>query len=379
MICVAEFWGFAPCEGSSFFASYNSLDWQRIAPIARGLMSMGYPVWYDMGLQAGTKKWREQISLHIDSAYAVILFVTNGIFAREESYVINEYEEAKGIGKVIIPVFLDSIELYNVMPKYRSYVSEWKQLQCVMCHGEDAAATAGLIAGIINRSGIRYSAAAPNTATQQRAYIPTAGAYIPPSPVAPSRVSIGSRVAFGSYPQSSNTPEPIMWRVLDIIDGKALMISESLLDCKKYNEIYENVTWETCTLRRWLNGEFMSMAFSTEERTKLCRARINNSDNSMYGIKGGNPTEDYVFCLSIDEAKKYFGGNEDRKAKPTAFARQNGCRVSSDYGTCRWWLRSPGRDSLEAARILADGSVSLLGYYVLDGDLGVRPVVLARL
>lgn len=40
-------------------------------------------------------------------------------------------------------------------------------------------------------------------------------------------VRVGSRVQFGSYPQSTKAPEPIMWRVLDITDGKALMAMSS--------------------------------------------------------------------------------------------------------------------------------------------------------
>ena len=45
-------------------------------------------------------------------------------------------------------------------------------------------------------------------------------------------ISVGDHIVFGSYPQKSVSgtdtfdPEPIEWRVLDIQDGKALIISE---------------------------------------------------------------------------------------------------------------------------------------------------------
>ncbi len=377
---MGEYWGFDPCEGGAFFTSYNSLDWRRVAPIALELRKMGFPVWYDYGLEAGTSTWREQISIHIDCAHAVLLFVTKGIFERKESYVINEYEEAKEVGKVVVPVFLDTIELINIDPKYRSYVPEWKRLQCVMGVGLDAGAIARAIAGRINESKeIKFAANTVKDPAEQQKPAAQPKTQVPVSSATRLRPSVGDRVAFGSYPQSSDTPEPIVWRVLDITDGKAMMISENLLDCKKYHEVSENVTWETCTLRRWLNGEFMNRAFSADERNKLSRVKIPNPDNASYGTKGGNPTEDYVFCLSIDEANKYFGGDEDRKAKPTAVARKNGCYVSSVFGTGWWWLRSPGVNSSRAANVDSDGGIGGLGSSVHNDDFGVLPVVLARL
>ena len=123
----------------------------------------------------------------------------------------------------------------------------------------------------------------------------------------------------------------------------------------------------------------MKRAFSNEERSRLSRVKIPNPNNPRYGIKGGNPTKDYVFCLSIDEANKYFGGDEDRKAKPTALARKNGCYVDSGFGMGWWWLRSPGDDSDSAANVYSIGDIDDYGDSVHDVDIGVRPVVLARL
>ncbi len=377
---MSEFWGFAPCEGSAFFASYNSLDWQRVAPIARNLVTMGYPVWYDLGLQAGTKKWREQISNHIDCACAVVLFVTNGIFDREESYVINEYEEAKGIGKIVIPVFLDTVELKNVKPKYRSYVPEWHRLQCVMCNGENPAASAQIIANAISASDeigfaanpTKYGRAVHESAIKGGARPSTASEN-------KSGITVGSHVIFGRYPQSAQKPEPIRWQVLEIIDNKALLISDKLLDCKKYNERMIASTWETSSLREWLNTTFLETAFNESERKKLCKARNQNLSNPKYGTDGGNITDDYVFCLSIGQAEKYFSSDKVRAAFPTAFARKNGGYVSSDYGTGWWWLRSPGIGKANAASVFTYGSVSEDGHYINSDDVCIRPVILVQI
>lgn len=399
---MAEYWGFDQIDTDGLiFTSYNSLDWRRVAPIALELRKLGVPIWYDYGLEAGTKDWGTQISIHIDKASALVIFVTKGIFERKESYVMEEYDEADRLDIPVIPVFLDDViakEYFKTIdPKYRRYVNFWDKLQGV---AYSSAATPESLAKAIkhrldNSTQITYKAvpwvdreaereskaeaARAAARIEAEAEERRKAAEVAARAAQRTEAKIGAHVAFGSYPQSSNTPEPIMWRVLDIINGKALMISESLLDCKQYNERFESVTWETCTLRRWLNGEFMNRAFSNEERSRLSRVKILNPDNPIYETKGGNPTEDYVFCLSIGETNKYFGGDEDRKAKPTALARKNGCYANSDFGTGWWWLRSPGYNIRDAAGVYGDGSIGELGVGVDSGGYGVRPVVLARL
>ena len=133
---VAEHWGFeqVDCDGL-IFTSYNSLDWRRVAPIALELRKLGVPVWYDYGLEAGTSEWGTQITRHIKKSGALIIFVTKGIFDREESYVIEEDEEAKMYGKPVIPVFIDNVvtaEFFaDVKEEYARYITGWNRLQGV--------------------------------------------------------------------------------------------------------------------------------------------------------------------------------------------------------------------------------------------------------
>lgn len=79
----------------------------------------------------------------------------------------------------------------------------------------------------------------------------------------------GSIVTFGAYEQDNNTgngKEAIEWLVLDYdaANNRALVISLYALDCKPYNTEKKNVTWEKCTLRAWLNNEFIQAAFSAK-------------------------------------------------------------------------------------------------------------------
>lgn len=62
---------------------------------------------------------------------------------------------------------------------------------------------------------------------------------------------------FGHYPQSDATGasvEPIKWRVLEVKDGIVLLHAVQNLDIQPFNKTREDVTWDTCTLRSWLNG-----------------------------------------------------------------------------------------------------------------------------
>ena len=171
-------------------------------------------------------------------------------------------------------------------------------------------------------------------------------------------VSVGDHFTFGNYPQGANGEvQPIEWRVLAVRDGKAFVISEKLLDCVQYNESYINVTWETCTLRKWMNDDFLNKAFTSNEQAEIANVTNQNPDNSSYGTSGGNTTQDKIFALSIDEAGKYFGNNDDRRAAPTEYAIKNGAWTSDSYSLSTgekagwWWLRSPGGNTSVATSI----------------------------
>ena len=189
------------------------------------------------------------------------------------------------------------------------------------------------------------------------------------------RAEVGGIVKFGSYEQdnvTSNGEEDIEWKVLAKEKGKLLLISEYALDCKPYNEEYEDVTWETSSIRRWLNGEFMRIAFTGAEQELIAEITVENSNNSEYGTKGGEDTNDKIFLLSVDEAEKYFASDEARDCALTAYAIANG---ASGF----WWLRSPGHGQDSAARVGSDGGVVTSGYNVDFGSFAVRPALWVNL
>ena len=198
----------------------------------------------------------------------------------------------------------------------------------------------------------------------------------------PSRVSVrvGDRMPFGQYPQGANGEvQPLVWRVLAVENGRALLITEKLIDCVKYHTKRTDVTWETCTLRQWMNRDFIHKAFSSSEQTQIATVTNQNPNNPVERTKGGNATQDKIFALSINEAEKYFRNDDDRMAAPTAYAIKNGTWVSDSYSlpngekTGLWWLRSPGVNGDLAAFVDLDGYISQGGLDVSDGEVAVRP------
>ena len=80
-------------------------------------------------------------------------------------------------------------------------------------------------------------------------------------------------ITFGSYEldgDTSNGAEPIEWEVLaEREDGAKLLVSKYLLTSMPYNEKLEDITWEECTLRSWLNEEFYEQAFTPRSKKKF--------------------------------------------------------------------------------------------------------------
>ena len=184
----------------------------------------------------------------------------------------------------------------------------------------------------------------------------------------------GSSFFFGHYEQDNNTdngPEPIAWQVLTIKDDHALLLSKYALETVPYNDEHVPVTWESSSLRKWLNKNFYNYAFNSSEKVKIIEAVNSNPDNPA-GTDGGFATKDNVFLLSIDEVKSYFTSADERICKATQYALSRG-NQTDESGSTVWWLRTPGTTSKSASNVGFSGSISS-DYGYLNGFF-VRPAI----
>lgn len=207
---------------------------------------------------------------------------------------------------------------------------------------------------------------------------------------------IWDSIMFGNYYQSNDTQkEPIRWRVLSVDGDEAFLLSEKALDCQKYNNDLEDVTWETCSLRKWLNTKFYDEAFNDNEKEAIYSTKVKNRFYYEYG-EPGKDTKDKVYLLScIEHSDSRLGFEYDsvnRKmanaCMPTEYAKKQGCRFDEykedftngeygpnpKYGACSWWGRDPYGRNTEAysynyRSLMSDG------VEVNESDIGVRPVI----
>lgn len=214
----------------------------------------------------------------------------------------------------------------------------------------------------------------------------------------------GSMVTLGHYPQgdvgphdwralenavkySGNSPKrwggndvkPIEWVVIDTDKDSALLLSRYALDAREYEgSIWgKRVTWETCSLRRWLNDGFLSNAFSADEAEKIIPRSVPADKNEDYDVDPGKETVDRLFLLSVKEVYALLGSYSMfplRLCEPTTYALNKGSNWCKE-GTCEWWLRTPGDSSLRAATVGRDGHVVINGTAIECRGISVRPAM----
>ena len=202
-----------------------------------------------------------------------------------------------------------------------------------------------------------------------------------------SEIQVGSHIFFGSYGQgNANGDTKIEWLVLDRKNNnEILVISRYTLDCKPFDsvgdkgffKIFDSVRWESCSIRKWLNNEFLNTAFNSKEQEMIVKRIVSASKNPRFDRFPGRSTSDKVFILSISEVNQYFSSDEERKCEPTIFAISQGVHVEN--GTCMWWLRTGGKNMYDVSYVKEDGSVAFYGREDISEYIGVRPALWVNL
>lgn len=192
-----------------------------------------------------------------------------------------------------------------------------------------------------------------------------------------SAISLGESVKFGCYEQDndkSNGREEIEWLVISENKDKVLLVSKYLLDIKPYHSTLTDITWKDCSLRFWLNNDFINSAFSSKHQELIMDSIIPAVNNPGFGTEAGVSTTDKIFILNINEVEKYFPIETDRQCQPTDSAIANSIYDFNNYNSW-WWLRSPGSYQKHASGIANSGSISFSGAFVNSDRIFVRPAM----
>ncbi len=232
------------------------------------------------------------------------------------------------------------------------------------------------------------------------------------NPTTENGITTWDCIWFGNYWQEDTNGDgkadkkdaktPIKWRVLSVEGDDVFLLADKNLDCQKYNDKYmSSVTWETCTMRSWLNGYgpeanqkgidysgagFLDNAFTATEREAVKTTNVVNQNNPYYDTVGGNDTSDKVYLLSIDEVMNPAYGftsstnsTATRRAVNTAYVAGGGEIESDVMGIAGsadlWWLRSLGHYSYYASAVYDYGDVYMGGTSAYNNHSAVRPAL----
>lgn len=144
------------------------------------------------------------------------------------------------------------------------------------------------------------------------------------------------------------------WRILEEKNDRTLIILNDIEETRPYNDKMTQSVWETCSMRKYLNGSFLE-SFSDEEQKQIIKTRIANPYNDHFKTLAGRPTEDKIFLISQEELEYFFA--EPEKAK------------------CAWWTRTPGIDQRFQVMVTPEGAKNNYGWRATNQLGGVRPAM----
>lgn len=203
--------------------------------------------------------------------------------------------------------------------------------------------------------------------------------------------------------------EPLVWRVLEVRDGTALLLSHAAVECEPFQTDLRDVSWATCTLRSRLNGygaeanasgtdfsgsgaSFLDNAFTAEERDAILEYPVRNEANYYFGMDSGEDTADRVFLLAEsglfvhDSAEIHGFGRRDeipdraKQFKPTDYAIRKGVwQDSGETGNVFWITRTTGYTHANVVYVDESGCMYNRGILVTCKDAAVIPALVLDL
>lgn len=199
--------------------------------------------------------------------------------------------------------------------------------------------------------------------------------------------------------------KPTIWYVIANDGTSVTLLSEDILENRKFHSEKENVYWYNSDIRSWLNGysgdenlskkdyttnNFLARLLDDVPKDQLLTTQVEDTENTYYKTKGGKTTEDKVYLLSMEEAEQL---KEEILYAPNFNYKWelHKDELYSEYiEDLKYWLRTRGQYENATARVCWSRWVNPLnvnknmdygkkidnvGYDVTDSTMGVRPVI----
>ena len=173
-----------------------------------------------------------------------------------------------------------------------------------------------------------------------------------------------------------------------------MLLADRMPDTCPFNDTYNDTSWSDCSLRRWLNGEFMSRAFTETEIAAIEETDVKNVANYYFGTDCGPDTKDRVFVLSESEtfssplaveygfSDKDSGNDPARRFRSTLYAKCRGAwwsPVDKYRGVSFWFMRTVGYTKANVVYVGESGDTYNRGIVVTCDDSAVLPAITLNL
>ena len=186
----------------------------------------------------------------------------------------------------------------------------------------------------------------------------------------------------------------VTWLVIFEDDDTKILLSEKILDVKKYNEKEEKLDWGKTSLYEYLNSDFVNENFSKEEKDKM--TFTNDVDNDLVTMLSINNLLDLFGDMNYVKDgyygnKDFFAANKSIVAKPEELALYNEIDVfdndtmaeimktdiDSRYdfanGCAGYWILNQVDDVANAFFVTPTGYI---GNTPVNTDyIGIRPII----
>lgn len=122
------------------------------------------------------------------------------------------------------------------------------------------------------------------------------------------------------YQDDNNSMTPISWKIIEIKGNCATIIANNSLEFLPYNDsmVTSSLSWENCSLRKWLNNSFINKAFTKLEKECL----LPNEDSDLVSILNAKEVIDIgdtslleIDCKEDNILKKYYWGYDHKETK----------------------------------------------------------------
>ncbi len=186
-------------------------------------------------------------------------------------------------------------------------------------------------------------------------------------------------VQFGEYPyEKDGTVQPVLWRILSVEDGRALLLTEEIVDCQQVifetdekaikNYTYRRInTYAESDLYTWMNTVALETLLGD---SALANALVEEPGAGKLFVL----TDEQFLNAAYGFTNERYGPQKTRQAKPTPYALKQGVYRSHKIDCSAYWANAiKAVDGYKMQLVGYDGHLSWGAY--TRTNVGIRPSV----